>query len=390
MLREVLGIQEGTGTVQVLAVSDVYEKRKRAAQEMAKGEAFLDYRELLARNDIDAVIIATPDHWHAKMAIEAMNKGKDVYLEKPMTHTVEEAREVADTVEKTKKVLQVGSQTTSSDQWWKARRVIEEGGIGQLIMSQGSYHRNSTEGEWNWPIDPEAGPSGQGENFVDWKMWLGPAPKRPFNPNRFHYNFRWFWDYAGGLMTDWGVHLINMMLMGMNNEPPKTVCSSGGTFVQNDMRETPDSQIALYEFPGYILEWEHKSGMGVGMSGRSWGVSWSGTEGTILLNDEGWELVIEKRKASLEPSKHKSSGDPRPAHVRNFLDCLKSRKQPVLNLELGQHVSTVVHLGNIAFRTGRKITWDAANEKIVGDSEADKLVGVKYRKPWKLPYSKRA
>ena len=169
LLREVLGIQEGSGTVQVLAVSDVYEKRKRAAQEMCKGEAYLDYRELLARDDIDAVIIATPDHWHAKMAIEAMSKGKDVYLEKPMTHIVEEARRVADTADKTKQVLQVGSQTTSSDQWWKARKVIEEGGIGELIMSQGSYHRNSVEGEWNWPARP------RGEfNRLENVAWAGP------------------------------------------------------------------------------------------------------------------------------------------------------------------------------------------------------------------------
>jgi hypothetical protein len=172
-------------------------------------------------------------------------------------------------------------------------------------------------------------------------------------------------------------------------EAPKNVCSSGGTFVQRDSRETPDSQIALYEFPNFLLEWEHKSGMGVGLNGRSWGVSWSGTEGTIILNDAGWEVVIEKRKASLDPEKHKNSGDPRPAHVRNFLDCVKSRQQPVLNLELGHHVSTVAHLGNIAFRTSKKIVWDAEQEKIVNNPQADKLVGVKYRQPWSLPYARR-
>jgi hypothetical protein len=181
-----------------------------------------------------------------------------------------------------------------------------------------------------------------------------------------------------------------MALMGMPPVPPKTVCSSGGTYVQQDMRETPDSQIAVYEFPDFLLEWEHKSGMGVGLNGRSWGISWSGTEGTILLNDEGWELVVEKRKGNLDPVKHKGSGDPRPAHVRNFLDCLKTRQQPVLNLELGHHVSTVAHLGNIALRSGGKIVWDAEREKITNDSQADKLVGVKYRKPWRLPYAKRA
>ena len=161
LLREAVGIQESSATVQVLAVADVYEKRKKAAQEVCKGDGYLDYRQILARPDIDGVIVATPDHWHAKIAIEAMNQGKDVYLEKPMTHTVDEARQVAETVDKTKRVLQVGSQTTSSDQWWKARKAIEDGMIGQLIMSQGSYHRNSTQGEWNYTIEPEAGPDGQ-------------------------------------------------------------------------------------------------------------------------------------------------------------------------------------------------------------------------------------
>ena len=193
LLREVLGIQESDGTIQVLAVSDVYEKRKRIAQELCKGDGYLNYQELLSRPDIDALIIATPDHWHARIALEAMNQGKDVYLEKPMTHTVEEARQVAETVEKTKRVLQVGSQTTSSDQWWKARKAIEEGMIGQLIMSQGSYHRNSLEGEWNWPIEADAGPNGKGDNYIDWKMWLGQVPERPYDADRF-FRFRKYWD----------------------------------------------------------------------------------------------------------------------------------------------------------------------------------------------------
>jgi len=200
LLREALRLQE-TENIQVLAVSDVYVKRKNRAQEMCKGEGYLDYRELLNRNDIDAVIIATPDHWHAKIASEAMERGKDVYLEKPMTHTVEEARDVHETVVKSKRVLQVGSQTTSSDQWWKARKAIQDGMIGRLIMSQGSYHRNSEKGEWNYVIDADAGPNASGDNYVDWKMWLGPAPSRPWNADRF-FRFRKYWDYSGGIATD--------------------------------------------------------------------------------------------------------------------------------------------------------------------------------------------
>lgn len=353
-------------------------RRERKAPDTVK-----DFRRVLDRKDVDAVIVATPDHWHALPTVMACQAGKDVYVEKPLATTIDEGRAMLTAAQKHNRVVQMGSQWKSCQHIIEAAEFVKSGKLGKVSMVRG----------WAWlDWQPEIGrpPDGDPPAGVDYDLWLGPAPKRPFNPNRFHYNFRWFWDYAGGLMTDWGVHLINMMLMGMDSRPPKTVCSSGGTYVQNDMRDTPDSQIALYEFPDYLLVWEHKSGMGTGLNGRSWGVSWSGTEGTILLNDAGWELIIEKRKANLDPEKHPSSGDPRPAHVRNFLDCVKSRKPPVLNLELAHHVSTVAHLGNIAFRSGRKITWDAVNERIVGDRDADKLVGVKYRKPWTLPYSKRA
>jgi predicted dehydrogenase len=221
-------------------------------------------------------------------------------------------------------------------------------------------------------------------------MWLGPAPKRPFNPNRFHFNFRWFWDYAGGLMTDWGVHLLNMLQMGMGMEFPKTVSSCGGKFVFDDDSETPDSQVTVYEFPTYQMIWEHRAGLNNGLNGRPWGVQWTGTEATIILNDQGYEIITERKKANLDSEKKPSSGNPHPAHVRNFLDCVKSRNQPVLNLERGHHVSTLAHLGNIAYRTGHKIVWDSQHEKVVDDHAAEKLVGVTYRKPWHLPYARRA
>ena len=348
-----------------------------------KPDTVRDFRRVLDRKDVDIVIVATPDHWHAIPTVLACQAGKDVYVEKPLATTIDEGRAMLTASQKHNRIVQMGSQWKSCTHIIEAAEFVKSGKLGKVSMVRA----------WAWlDWQPTMGtlPDGQPPAGVDYDLWLGPAPKRPFNPNRFHYNFRWFWDYAGGLMTDWGVHLINMALMGMPQVPPKTVCSSGGTFVQNDMRETPDTQLAVYEFPDFILEWEHKSGMGVGLNGRSWGVSWSGTEGTILLNDEGWELVVEKRKGNLDPAKHKGSGDARPAHVRNFLDCVKSRQPPVLNLELGHHVSTVAHLGNIAFRTGKKIVWDTSQERIVDDRAADKLIGVSYRRPWKLPYSKRA
>lgn len=342
-----------------------------------------DFRRVLERKDLDAVIVGTPDHWHALPTVLACQAGLDVYVEKPLATTIDEGRAMVEAAQRYGRVVQMGSQWRSCNHIVEAAEFVKSGKLGKVSMVRA----------WAWldwqptmgRLADDAPPAG-----LDYDLWLGPAPKRPYNKNRCHYNFRWFWDYAGGLMTDWGVHLINMCLMGMGMDAPKTVTSSGGTYVQDDMRETPDSQLAVYEFPDYMLVWEHKSGMGVGLNSRPWGISWSGTEGTIFLNSDGYEIVPERRLANLEPKKVKPSGSPHPQHVRNFLDCMKSRQQPVLNVETGHHVSSVAHLGNIAYRTGHKLTWDPVKERITNHRDADKLVGVKYRKPWKLPFSKRA
>lgn len=357
---------------------DVCAKRGRRRPDTVK-----DFRRVLDRKDVDIVLVATPDHWHALPTVMVCQAGKDVYVEKPLATTIDEGRAMLTAGEKHHRVVQMGSQWRSCQHIIEAAEFVKSGKLGKIGLVRGWAFL-----DWlpsiGSPADSNPPPG------VDYDLWLGPAPLRPFNPNRFHFNFRWFWDYAGGLMTDWGVHLINMMLMGVGMEWPKTINSSGGKYVLRDNSETPDSQVTTYEFPNFMLVWEHKAGLGVGLNGKSWGISWSGTEGTIILNDEGWELLVERRKANLEPRKSRTSGDPRPAHVRNFLECVKSRQQPVLNLKAAHHVSTVAHLGNIAYRSGQKITWDAEAERISNNEKADQFVGVQYRKPWKLPYSERA
>ena len=348
----------------------------------SKPDTVKDFRRVLERKDVDAVLIATPDHWHALPTVLACQAGKDVYVEKPLAKSIDEGRAMLEAARRHNRVVQMGSQWRSCQHIREAAEFVRSGKLGKVSLVRGWAYLD-------WLPSIGKPPDGQPPAGVDYEQWLGPAPQRAFNPNRFHFNFRWFWDYAGGLMTDWGVHLINMMLMGMGPEAPKTVASSGGKYTLEDNSETPDSQVTVYEFPSYMLIWEHKAGLGIGLNGRPWGISWAGTEGTIIVNDSGWELIVEHRQANLEPSKHKGSGDPRPAHVRNFLDCLKSRQAPVLNLEVGHHVSNVAHLGNIAYRTGRKLAWDADREVIVGDPEADKWVGASYRAPWNLPYRRR-
>jgi len=337
-----------------------------------------DFRRLLDRRDLDAVIVATPDHWHALPTILACQAGKDVYVEKPLALTIAEGRAMVEAARRHQRICQMGAQRLSSPTYAQAVEFVRSGQLGKVGLVRAWAHL-----DWIKPIGrPPDGPPPAG---VDYDLWLGPAPKRPFNPNRFHFNFRWFWDYAGGLMTDWGVHLIQVLLWGMGPEAPRAVVSSGGKYVLEDNSETPDTQITVYEFPTYTLVWEHKVGVGLGLYGRPWGMAFTGTEGTLVINDSGWEILREPSRDQLEARRFPGGSDPRPAHVRNFLDCVKSRRPPVEPLEVGHQVSTVAHLGNLALRTGRRIVWDGAREQVVDDAKANRLARVNYRAPWRLP-----
>ena len=375
LLREVLGIQESDGTIQVLAVSDVYEKRKRIAQELCKGDGYLNYQELLSRPDIDALIIATPDHWHARIALEAMNQGKDVYLEKPMTHTVEEARQVAETVEKTKRVLQVGSQTTSSDQWWKARKAIEEGMIGQLIMSQGSYHRNSLEGEWNWPIEADAGPNGKGDSYIDWKMWLAQAPERPYDADRF-FRFRKYWDYSGGIATDLFYHVMAPLNICWGQAQfPYRVNGNGGTYIFKDEREVPDTFTLTADYAaGHTLCLSSSMANNTHIPGLI-----RGHEGTIVMVPDGqfegkveYITVVPQRIAKEKFKAKFGSGievklecEPRETHMMNFLSCVRSRQKPVLDAQTGYRAQATISMAVQSYREGRVLFFDEITQKVV-------------------------
>ena len=373
LLREALRLQE-TENIQLLAVSDVYVKRKNRAQEMCKGEGYLDYRELLNRNDIDAVIIATPDHWHAKIASEAMERGKDVYLEKPMTHTVEEARDVHETVVKSKRVLQVGSQTTSSDQWWKARKAIQDGMIGRLIMSQGSYHRNSEKGEWNYVIDADAGPNASGDNYVDWKMWLGPAPSRPWNADRF-FRFRKYWDYSGGIATDLFYHVMAPLNICWGEAQfPYRVSGNGGIYVFRDEREVPDTFTLTADFAaGHTLVLSSSMANDTHIPGLI-----RGHEGTIVMVPGGqFESKVEyitvtpqriykeewvKKWGSEEV---KLMTEPRPSHMQNFFACMRTREKPVLDSLTAYKAQATISMAVDSYREGKILYFDEQKQKVV-------------------------
>jgi predicted dehydrogenase len=349
---------------------------------------FKDYRKLLENKDLDAVIIGTPDHWHALPMIAACQAGKDVYCEKPVGRTIEECNAMLAAARKYERVVQVGQWQRSHKHWQDAIDFVQSGKLGKIRLVKTWAYQG-----WMKTLTKKAdSPAPKG---VDYDMWLGPAPKRPFNENRFHFNFRWYWDYAGGLMTDWGVHIIDMGLAGMKAQGPKSVMASGGLFHSNDnAMETPDTLQAIYEFDGYTMIWEHANGIDGGPYGRDHGVAFIGNNGTLVVDRGGWEVIGEKNRvnwAEVNGMKMesipltKSVGSGLDFHTRNFVDCMKSRAKPNCDIAIAQNTALNASLGNIAFRTNRKIFWDAAKQEILNDKDAQLLTLANYQNGWALP-----
>ncbi len=371
--------EQNNNACQIVAVCDVYEKRKRLAAERFKAKGYTDYRELLNQPDVDAVIIATPDHWHTRIALDAMDKGKDVYLEKPMTHTNEEAKQLVETVKESKRILQVGSQTTSADIWWKAKKAIADGMIGQMLMSQGSYHRNSVEGEWNWPIDEGAGPDGKGDNHIDWEMWLGSSyklsPKRPWDPDRF-FRFRKYWDYSQGIGSDLFYHVIAPLNICWD-EPqfPTKVMATGGIYVFKEKREVPDTFHLLAEYAkGHSMVLSSSMANDTHIPGTI-----RGHEGTIVMVEHGqFERMVpyitvkpqvrrghaiggeayEQKFGTKDIQIPVDQKDMMQAHIENFLSCMRTREKPHLDVETGAKAVVVINLAAQSYREGKTMYWD--------------------------------
>lgn len=393
--KEFKKVGDGAHNAQIVAVCDVYQKRVTKGKEAFQCDGTLDYREILARKDVDAVIVATPDHWHAKIALEAMDTGKDVYLEKPMCHTIEEAKRLVDTVRETKRVLQVGSQTTSGDQWHKAKKAIADGMIGQHVMSQGSYHRNSIEGEWNWPIDAEAGPDGKGDNYIDWKMWLGPAPKRDWvrdmGADRF-FRFRKYWDYSGGIATDLFFHVAAPMNICWG-EPqfPQRVMAGGNISVFKNLPENPSKPDREVPDTFHLIA-DYAKGFSVVLSSsmansqhipgliRGHGASlimvehgrFEGYAPQITLKAEktrqGKFIVpeLEEKFQGKDEIKIDVEDKPTmPTHVGNFLDCMRSRQKPTLDVETAARAQVLITMAVQSYREGRMLFFDERTWKVV-------------------------
>ncbi len=370
--------------VECVALCDIDEnilnQRKADLEKLSiQPKLYGDYRKLLADKNVDIVVVATPDHWHCLQLIDACAAGKDVFCEKPVANSIYEAQLMNKAVQHSGKVVQVAQWQRSQQHFKDAIAFVHSGKLGRVSSTKAWMYRG---GSKPLPVVPDSAvPAG-----VNYNMWLGPAKKHPFNKNRFHYEFRWFWDYAGGLMTDWGVHLIDMVLMGMKAGTPKSVMATGGKYVfPADARETPDIQTALYDFGNFQMTWEHNMATGVGLYGMQHGIAFIGENGTLLLNRQGWEVKPEKDKLEALPwSKSVDSGLDK--HAANFIDVVKSRQMQNLNcpFDAGAKVAVASHFGNVALRVGEKIYWEEAKSKF-NIEKANQLVKPVYHNGWKLP-----
>lgn len=366
---------------------NVLDKRGAEVEKMTgkKPLLFNDFRKLLDQKDIDAVIVGTPDHWHCIPTIYAMESGKDVYCEKPLGYTIEECNLMVKATKRYNKVVQVGQWQRSDPHWLDAVKHIQSGKLGR-VRSVRSWSNVG----WKYSIPVVA--DGAVPEGVDYNMWLGPRPEHPFNMNRFHATWRWYWDYGGGVMTDWGVHLLDYALFGMNQYIPKTICSSGGKYAfPSDAMETPDSMMAIYDFGNFGILWDHTIGIyGAQYKSRPHGVAFIGEYGTLVADRGGWEVIVETKSTSAKeglvdlhfPRVTTPGLD---LHVANFLDCLKSRNKPNCDIEIGAHIARFSQMGNIAYRLGRKIEWDPEKQEFRNDPEANALIKAQYRAPWSLP-----
>jgi predicted dehydrogenase len=372
------------GDVRIVGLCDVYQKRLDRAHALAKADGhdpkiFTHHQDLLAQRDIDAVIIATPDHWHAPITLAALESGRDVYCEKPMTHTLEEAAVVARRVKELSRVMQVGVQGTSWTRWHKVHELVEQGVLGKVVAAQGTYSRNDPKGDWNWPIDPAAGPDGKGQDHIDWKQWLGSAPEHGFDADRF-FRFRKYWDYSGGIATDLHYHIVAPFHIALENEHPTRVTGMGGLWVYNDGRETPDTFLNSADYPGkYNVTVISSQVNEIGPV-----TLLRGTEATMHLGDE-WEgpqgrdidyarivpdtpfkkdFVLKHGKDEIIVTGVGNEGDQK--HMDNFFDCVHSRKQPNCHADLGYKVMTHIDLAVRSYREAKIFQYDALTGKVRG------------------------
>lgn len=371
---------------EVAAICDIYEPYVERAKKRLDGRpaAHHDFRELIDRKDLDAVVVATPDHWHAIQMIAACEAGKDVYVEKPLSITIHEGRRMVEAARRNIRVVQVGTHRRSSRLYADAAELVGEGKLGKITVSR-AYRLNNMFPHGIGRAQPSDPPKD-----LDWEMWLGPRPLRPYQDNIAPYKFRW-WDLYSSQMANWGVHYLDAIRWLTGDLAPSSVCAMGGQFAVDDDRTVPDTLEATFQFPSgrlAIFGQYEASGQSALRRGE---IELRGTQGALYIDDRGWEVVPERgdqfqdSKPRLKPQeKSASDADLTLQHARNFLDCMRSRKQPNADVEIGHRSTTMSLLANISLATGMRLEWNAEQEQISNSKEANDLLHYEYRAPWKL------
>ncbi len=390
--------------VEIVALCDADQNQIAKALSLVSGKpprTERDYRRVLASRDVDVVIIATPDHWHALMCVEACQAGKDVYVEKPIATSPREARLMVQAARKHNRVVQVGIQQRSGSHFQRAVELVKTGAIGKVVYAEAWNHgRSPSQGIGR--VAPTAPPAG-----LDWDMWLGPAPAVPYRKNIHPVAWRLFYDYGGGNLADWGVHLLDIIQWAIQADTPLSVHTSGGKYWTDDDRNTPDTLNAVYEYPGVMVNYTHMTHCNYGRSGRFYGILFHGSDAALLLDRSGYEILPVATKhvdpagemfrgafddmigtgtyfvGARAPERGATSLQHVP-HIGDFLSCVRSRKRPAGDIEIGFNATLPCLLGNISYRVQQKVIWDAKSERITNYDPANALLTKNYRSPWHL------
>ena len=387
VLRQHLSIG-GINCVALCDVDDAVLQEKAAELEAdygSKPTLYKDFRKMLEQKDIDAVVVASPDHWHCLHTVYACEAGKDVYVEKPLANTIGECDLIVKAAKRYNRIVQVGQQQRSGPIWNEIMAFMKSGKLGHI-------RKTNIWANFNYGLGPKKRPDGAVPQGVDYDLYLGPAPSRSFNPSRFHGGWRHFWDYGGGLMTDFGAHLIDMALWVKDlTTPPESILAHGSHLDRPDLaKETFDTMSVVYPIGDYQIQWESIAGKQTGPYGKNYGLAFLGEKGTLVVNRRSWEIIPEwdnETKANkTEAFSSKPYNQGHDLHMRNFVDCIKSRKIPVCPPEIGANVAHYAHAANIAARTqSYRLDWDVEKGRFHKAKEANRLITPVYRKPWTLP-----
>jgi predicted dehydrogenase len=360
--------------------------RMVTSQGRPKPRVVTDFRRALDDKSIDALVVGTPDHWHAIPTILGCQAGKHVYVEKPCSHNVREGQVMVAAARRYKRVVQVGIQSRSGRHFDDALRFLKTGALGRVSMARGW----ETARQGAVPVKPDSDPP----SGVDYDMWLGPAPKRAFNPNRFHGSWRWYFDYGTGDLGNDGVHRIDYARRGLAAafegqgrklpDWPHTVSASGGKLFFDDSQEWPDTLLVTWEYPSALLTYEMRVWTPNAMEGEEEGAAIYGENGCVIIGNTGWRAVGPKGE-QLHAGTKSDTDEHDPVHKKNFLACIRNGGLPNCDIGIGHVASSLTHLGNIAWRVDRKLRWNAHSESFVQDDEANRLLSRSYRAPWTLP-----